>query len=81
MKKIIFSLILVTIIFTPSSVEAKGSYSIKSFKYSAPRNYKYGGQLKLQKGYLKRSGQYIQPHFKTYPDQYSWNNRKQLYGW
>ncbi len=81
MKKILFSLIIATILFAPTSVEARGSYSFKSYKSSTTQNYKYGGQLKLQNGYFKRSGQYVQPHFKTGPDQYNWNNRKNLYGW
>lgn len=55
------------------------SYSPKSYKTpSAPRNYKNGGQLYMQKGYLKRNGTYVQPYLKTKPDSSRFNNRKQI---
>jgi hypothetical protein len=62
------------------------SYSVpeyRTYDYSYPtqRNYQSGGQLRLQNGYLRSNGTYVQPHFKTGPDQYKWNNRKNLYGW
>ncbi len=75
---IIFSAITAVIalnIFNVNDVEAK------SYKISAPKIYKSGGTLKYQKGYFKpSSGKYIQGHFKTGPDNYKWNNRKNLYG-
>lgn len=49
--------------------------------YSYSRNYRYGGSLRLQRGYFSpKRDLYVQPHFKTGPDQYKWNNRKSLYG-
>lgn len=60
------------------------SYSTPSYStpsYSAPsstpqRNYENGGQLKIQDGYLKSNGTYVQPHVKTTPDNNTWNNYK-----
>lgn len=53
----------------------------KSYKISAPKNYKSGGSLKYQNGYFKpSSGKFIQGHLKTGPDSYKWNNRKNIYG-
>lgn len=46
--------------------------------YSQPkqeRNYDNGGQLKLQNGYLKSNGTYVEPHIKTKPDNQKWNNK------
>lgn len=40
------------------------------------RNYKSSGQLRVQKGYMKRNGTYVQPHLKTSPDNYRYNNLK-----
>jgi len=75
--------------FDIKPVEAKSygykSSSFRSYKsYKAPsyRNYNYGGQLRYQGGYYKpSSGKWIEGHFKTGPDNYKWNNRKNLYGW
>lgn len=88
MKKVILTLSIVLGIAFVLSVSAKTveakSYGYKSYKipsYST-RNYNYGGQLRYQRGYFKPStGTYVQPHFKTGPDNYKWNNRKNLYGW
>ena len=95
MKKYIFILTILSMfllgtvfVFNVKPVEAK-SYGYKSsFKsynsYKAPsyRNYKSGGQLRYQRGYYKpSSGKWIEGHFKTGPDNYKWNNRKNLYGW
>jgi hypothetical protein len=50
------------------------SYSTPSYStpsYSQPkqeRNYDNGGQLKLQNGYMKSNGTYVDPHLKTTPD-------------
>lgn len=52
------------------------SYSMPS--YSQPkqeRNYNNGGQLKIQNGYTKSNGTYVQPHLKTTPDNIKWNNK------
>ena len=79
-KIILITSFLLLFLFKPQSVSAKTSFKIKPFKYSAPKNYKNGGTLKWQNGYLKKNGTYVQPHLKTSPDQYKWNNRKQVYG-
>ena len=55
----------------------KQSYSAPS--YSAPkteRNYKNGGQYKVQSGYQKSNGSYVAPHIKTTPDNKKYNNAK-----
>lgn len=55
------------------------SYSTPSYStpsYSEPqRNYENGGQLKMQDGYLKSNGTYVEPHLKTTPDNNTWNNK------
>ncbi|MBP8945271.1 MAG: hypothetical protein KBG25_05120 [Paludibacteraceae bacterium] len=62
------------------------SYSTPSYStpsYSTPsyyqpkqeKNYKNGGQLKIQNGYMKSNGTYVEPHLKTTPDNYKWNNK------
>ena len=57
------------------------SYSTPSYStpsYSQPkqeRNYDNGGQLKMQNGYMKSNGTYVDPHLKTTPDNKSWNNK------
>jgi hypothetical protein len=51
------------------------SYSTPS--YSQPkqeRKYNNGGQLKMQNGYMKSNGTYVEPHLKTTPDNNKWNN-------
>ena len=56
------------------------SYSTPS--YSAPkaeRNYNNGGQYKIQKGYQKSNGNYVEPHIKTTPDNKIYNNYKPKY--
>jgi hypothetical protein len=56
------------------------SYSTPS--YSAPkaeRNYNNGGQYKLQNGYQKSNGSYVEPHIKTNPDNKIYNNYKPKY--
>lgn len=57
------------------------SYSRPSYKSPSIRNYTDGGGLKLQSGYLKNNGTYVQPHFKTSPDDTKFNNRKYLLGY
>lgn len=39
------------------------------------RNYENGGQLRMQNGYMKRDGSYVEPHIKTTPDNNQWNNK------
>lgn len=57
------------------------SYSTPSYStpsYSQPkqeRNYDNGGQLKMQNGYMKSNGTYVEPHLKTTPDNNEWNNK------
>ncbi len=57
------------------------SYSTPSYftpSYSEPkqeRNYDNGGQLKMQNGYMKSNGTYVEPHLKTTPDNNKWNNK------
>ncbi len=54
------------------------SYSAPSYPtYSTPKkekNYDNGGQITLQKGYVKDNGTYVEPHYKTKPDNKTWNN-------
>ena len=51
------------------------SYSAPVYYESKPeRNYENGGQIKVQDGYFKSNGTYVEPHFKTTPDNYKWNN-------
>lgn len=48
--------------------------------YSTPKtnekNYDNGGQYKLQEGYFKSNGTYVEPHIKTTPDNKTYNNYK-----
>ena len=46
--------------------------------YSEPkqeRNYNSGGEYKIQSGYIKSNGTYVEPHIKTTPDNNIWNNK------
>ena len=46
--------------------------------YSEPkkeRNYNSGGEYKIQDGYIKSNGTYVEPHLKTTPDNNIWNNK------
>lgn len=93
MKFVALVISLLSLLTFALSVEAKSysrsyrtpsirSYSSSSYKVpSATRNYKSGGQLYMQKGYVKRDGTYIQPHLKTKPDNSLYNNRKYLLGY
>lgn len=57
----------------------KQTYSSPTYsapKTTTPRNYTNGGQYKVQKGYQKKNGTYVAPHFKTKPDNKKWNNAK-----
>lgn len=52
------------------------SYSSPSFSQpKQERNYDNGGQLKIQNGYMKSNGTYVEPHLKTTPDNIKWNNK------
>ena len=48
--------------------------SFKSYSAPAPRNYKNGGEIHLQNGYLRGNGTYVDPHLKTRPDNTPYNN-------
>ena len=48
--------------------------SFKSYSTPAPRNYKNGGEIHLQNGYLRGNGTYVDPHLKTRPDNTPYNN-------
>lgn len=45
------------------------------------RVYKHGGMLKYQSGYLRKNGTSVKPHFKTWPDSKTNNNRKSILGY
>ena len=47
----------------------------------ALRHYKNGGVLRFQRGYFKKGGIFIKPHFKTWPDNSKRNNRKSILGY
>jgi hypothetical protein len=52
-----------------------GLITVCEAKRSRYRNYKSGGQIKLQKGYVRKStGKYVNPHIKTNPDNSKYNN-------
>ena len=48
--------------------------SFKSYSAPAPRNYKNGGEIRLQNGYLRGNGTYVDPHLKTRSDNTPYNN-------
>lgn len=83
-KLIILSLFSVLFLLPFNSVDArKSSFKIKSYapKIIAPKSYKNGGRLYLQKGYVRKTtGKYVMPHLKTKPDNTIYNNRKYLLG-
>lgn len=72
---IFFITALSLLVITPSTVEARKSYS------TSYRDYSQGGSLYIQKGYLRRNGSYVQFHLKTYPDTTIYNNRKYILGY
>ncbi len=76
MQKIIYVFMFIILVF--AIVEAKKQKSYWSDNYdSTPkeREYKRGGEYKWQDGYFKNDGKYVKPHYKTYPDEYDWNNK------
>jgi hypothetical protein len=71
-------LLLVGLLLLPAISEAHRTPSYHTPRSSAPRHYKSGGQVKVQKGYVrKKSGTYVAPHLKTSPDNTKANNLKQ----
>jgi len=49
----------------------------RQYDYYSPapqRNYSHGGEIYMQNGYSRSNGTYVEPHFKTRPDNYKWNN-------
>lgn len=54
--------------------ETYGTPSYSSPSTSQPRNYDNGGQFRMQDGYMRSNGTYVQPHLKTTPDNKTWNN-------
>ncbi len=72
-----------------SVAEARSSYgSIRMPTYRTPsyripsiRDYPNGGNLRYQNGYFRSNGTYVQPHFKTSPDDTVYNNRKYILGY
>jgi len=50
------------------------SCRIPRYGYTAPRNYRHGGEMHMQSGYSRRNGAYVLPHLKTRPDNSRWNN-------
>ncbi len=57
----------------------KKEYKKFEMPKKAKRHYKSGGQLFLQKGYMRR-GKFVKPHLKTKPDGIKSNNRKNILG-
>ena len=92
MKRILFILTIFTFISFNSFAQTKKdgtpdmrynankqSYSTPTYsepKKSTPRTYSNGGEYKVQKGYEKSNGTYVEPHIKTSPDDKTWNNAK-----
>ena len=76
MKKGISMIIMGSIMFTLAFTYYTSSnyYNYKPYTQKKTYNYKNGGQIYLQKGYTKSNGTYVQPHLKTKPDNYTWNN-------
>ncbi len=49
---------------------------------TSKRKYKNGGMLYLQRGYVrKKTGKYVNSHFKTKPDDNIRNNREYILGY
>ena len=57
-----------------SSGRCESFPSFKTNSAPAPRNYKSGGEIHLQNGYLRGNGTYVDPHLKTRPDNTPYNN-------
>ncbi len=89
-KYLLIITVAVLLVFSASTVEARRtSFRTKSYapkiktyvpKITTPRNYKNGGQLRMQRGYLRKNGTYVQPHLKTKPDNTTYNNREYIFG-
>lgn len=52
----------------------------QAIAYKVYRNYSSAGSLYYQRGYIRNNGTYVQPHFKTRPDNTIYNNRKYILG-
>jgi hypothetical protein len=50
-------------------------YSTPSYDQPSQRNYDNGGQYRIQNGYQRSNGTYVNPHLKTTPDNHLWNNK------
>lgn len=60
----------------------KSTSKILPEKSTSKRKYKNGGMLYLQRGYVrKKTGKYVNSHFKTKPDSNLRNNRKYILGY
>ena len=59
---------------------ARNSYG-SAYRTSTYRNYSNGGSLRIQDGYFRENGTYVQPHLKTTPDNTIYNNRKYQLGY
>ncbi|OGH38175.1 MAG: hypothetical protein A3B44_00785 [Candidatus Levybacteria bacterium RIFCSPLOWO2_01_FULL_38_21] len=60
----------------------KSTSKILPKKPTLKRKYKNGGMIYLQKGYVrKKTGKYVNSHFKTKPDDNIRNNRKYILGY
>ena len=60
----------------------KSTSEILPGKSTSKRKYKNGGMLYLQRGYVKKkTGKYVNSHFKTKPDGNLRNNRKYILGY
>lgn len=92
MKKILIAILAITMSITYGYAQTKKdgtpdmrykanrqAYSTtipSSSKTSTPRNYKNGGEYRIQSGYVKSNGTFVNPHLKTKPDNVKWNNAK-----
>lgn len=82
----LFILTFLALFVLPIQVEARSSYNVRSYRtpslrMPSMRNYSNGGSLRLQSGYIRSNGTYVQPHLKTSPDSTIYNNRKYLLGY
>jgi hypothetical protein len=88
---LVIPFLIIIFMFGVAPVDARvSSFKIKSYapkiktyvpKITAPKIYKTGGSLYLQKGYVKKNGAYVQPYLKTKADNTIYNNRKYILGY
>jgi len=71
MKRLLASVLLFFFIFSlsPSLVSAKGHVS----SYGSKSSYKVSKPVKV-KGYTKKSGKYVEPHYRTAPNETEQDN-------